>query len=190
MWQHHKEKLFSPLLENYGPITCIKEFEGFWIIFLIGWQLVSNHRKFPDTSWILHTNIFSLDGIYEILLDKKLEHIWFRIWEKGTNVLGNFGKIGVFLITARWMGHRKLYIFGKKRLSAFQKYIVFYTYHKSIHLAVIRNSPIFPKFPSTLVPFSQIKNHINIRSGYKKQEICRYIPCKPIQKQKLYPLCN
>ncbi len=29
---------------------------------------------------------------------------WFRIWEKGTNILGK-GKIWQFLITARWMGY-------------------------------------------------------------------------------------
>ncbi len=33
---------------------------------------------------------------------------------------------------------------GKMRLSFFQKYIVFYAYYKSIHLAVIRSPPIFP----------------------------------------------
>ncbi len=27
-----------------------------------------------------------------------------NIWEKGTNVLRNLGKIGELLITARWMG--------------------------------------------------------------------------------------
>ena len=46
--------------------------------------------------------------------------IWFRIWEKGTNVLGIFWKIRQFLNTA------------------------FYAYHRSIHLAVIKSSPIFP----------------------------------------------
>ena len=60
--------------------------------------------------------------------------------EKGTNVLGHFGEIWKFLITARW----KTIIFWKIRLSSFQKYIVFFTYHQSIHLAVIRNSSFFP----------------------------------------------
>ena len=48
------------------------------------------------------------------------------------------------------------------RLSCFQKYIVFYVYHKSIHLAVIRSSPIFPVistlFPNTEPYVIQLKN--------------------------------
>ncbi len=43
-------------------------------------------------------------------------------------------------------------------LSSFRKYIVFYAYHKSIHLAVIRSFPIFPV--CQLVPFSQLRNHL------------------------------
>ena len=46
------------------------------------------------------------------------------------------------------------------RLSSFQKYIVLYAYYSAIHLAVIKLCPIFVKFPSTLVPFSQIRNQI------------------------------
>ena len=38
--------------------------------------------------------------------------------------------------------------------------MVFYAYYEAIHLAVIRLSSIFVNFPSTLVPFSQIRNHI------------------------------
>ena len=45
---------------------------------------------------------------------------------------------------------------GTMRLSFFQKYIVFYAYHKAINLTQVRISPIFPKFSNKLVPFSQI----------------------------------
>ncbi len=51
----------------------------------------------------------------------------------------------------------KLYIFGKKG-SPFQKYIVFHWYYEDIHPAVISISPIFPIFPSMLIPFLQIPN--------------------------------
>ncbi len=64
--------------------------------------------------------------------------------------------------------HEKLYIFGKMRSSPFQKYIVFHSYYKDIHLAVVNITPIFPKFSSTLVPFSLIRNHI--RKGIKRME--------------------
>ncbi len=43
----------------------------------------------------------------------------------------------------------------------FSVYIVCHANHASIPLAVIRISPIFPRFPSTLVPFLQIRNHIS-----------------------------
>ncbi len=42
-----------------------------------------------------------------------------------------------------------------------QKYIVFHSYYKDIHLAVVMITPSFPKFPSTLVPFSLIRNHMS-----------------------------
>ncbi len=44
--------------------------------------------------------------------------------------------------------------------SPFRKYIVFHSSYKDIHLAVVKVSPISPKFPSTLVPFSLIRNHV------------------------------
>ena len=67
-------------------------------------------------------------------------------------------RVLVSIIVCVWVSHRsrplrtgkfgftygKLYIFGKIRLSSFQKYIVFYAYHKSIHLAVSWSCPIFP----------------------------------------------
>ncbi len=56
--------------------------------------------------------------------------------------------------------HGKLYISGKVRSSPFQKYIAFHSYFKEIHLVVVRITPILPKFPSTLVPFSLIQNHM------------------------------
>ncbi len=54
----------------------------------------------------------------------------------------------------------KLYIFGKRKTSAFQKYIVFHGYFKDIHLAVFSISTIFPKFLRTLVPFSLVRNNM------------------------------
>ena len=54
----------------------------------------------------------------------------------------------------------KLYIFGKRKTSSFQKYIVFHGCYNDIHRAVFSISPIFPIFLSMLVPFSLIRNHI------------------------------
>ncbi len=72
--------------------------------------------------------------------------------------------------------HGKLYIFGKVRSSSFQKYIDFHSYYKDIHLAVVKTFPIFRKFPSTLVPFSLIQNHITIYTLLQKK--CTLIlPC-------------
>ncbi len=42
-----------------------------------------------------------------------------------------------------------------------KKCIVFHGYYKPTDAAVFKNSPIFPNFPSMLVPLSQIRNHIN-----------------------------
>ncbi len=52
--------------------------------------------------------------------------------------------------------HGKPYIFGKRKTSPFQKYVVFHGYYEDIHLGVFSISAIFS---STLVPFSQIRNH-------------------------------
>ncbi len=55
------------------------------------------------------------------------------------------------------------YIFLEKRtISWLQKYIVFHGCYEHIHVAAASISPIFPNFPSTLVPFSLIRNHICI----------------------------
>ena len=40
--------------------------------------------------------------------------------------------------------------------------IVCHTCYEEISLVAIKISPIFPKFPSTLVPFSLIQNHISV----------------------------
>ena len=50
------------------------------------------------------------------------------------------------------------------RSPPFQKCIVFHSSYKDIPLAVVKVSPIFPKFPSMLVPFSLIRNHIVLYS--------------------------
>ncbi len=60
------------------------------------------------------------------------------------------------------------------RSSSFQKYIVFNTQNKDINLAVVKMTPIFPKFPGTLVPFSLIRNHIRMLYWY-------YIPLQTIK---------
>ncbi len=76
--------------------------------------------------------------------------------ENGEN-RGNhdYSKINVYIST-----HGKLYIFGKKRFPSLKKYIVFPGYYGEIFLAVNMISPIFPIFPSLLVPFSLIRNHM------------------------------
>ena len=43
---------------------------------------------------------------------------------------------------------------------SFQTYTVSHTYYEDIHLAILKIYPIFPKFPSTLVPFSLIRNRM------------------------------
>ncbi len=67
---------------------------------------------------------------------------WFHIWEKGTNV------------HSQKKGYRNSTP-GVLLLQSFQKCIIF---HRPFHVAAIRNFPIFPRSPSTLVPFSQIRN--------------------------------
>ena len=60
--------------------------------------------------------------------------------------------------------HGKLHIFGKMRLSSFQKYIVFYAYYNSIHMGAIRSSPIFPVL-STLFPNTE-SYHLNTQKTF------------------------
>ena len=86
--------------------------------------------------------------------------IWFRIREKGTNVLGKWGKSWLPPHEGLHSSHGQLYIFRKRRISPFQKCIVFHGYFEGIRVAVPCMSVIFPRFRSTLVPFSQIRNHI------------------------------
>ncbi len=52
---------------------------------------------------------------------------WFRICEKGTNVLGKQGKSWLQPHERLHSTYGKLYIFVKLRSSPFQKYIVFYS---------------------------------------------------------------
>ncbi len=74
--------------------------------------------------------------ICDSVFGKRVPTYW-EIWGKKGNSL---------LRPDEWANstHGKLYIFGKTGISSFQKRIVFYAYHKSIHLAVIKSSPIFP----------------------------------------------
>ncbi len=63
------------------------------------------------------------------------------------------------------------------RSSPFQKYIVFHSYYRDIHLAVVKITPIFPKFPSTLVPFSLILNHMSTGKMHVSNECQRVLKC-------------
>ena len=63
------------------------------------------------------------------------------------------GEIGEIMLNVRKISPYspgKLYIFGKKEISSFQKYIVVHGHYGDIYLALIIISPIFP---ITLVPF-------------------------------------
>ncbi len=48
----------------------------------------------------------------------------------------------------------------KRKISPFYKYMVFHGYSEDIHVVVTSISPIFPIFPSILIPFSLIRNQI------------------------------
>ena len=75
-------------------------------------------------------------------------------WKNGEN-MGNhdYSKINVPIVPM------KNYIFlERKEASSFQQYIVFHVYYGDIHLAVIMISPFFP---STLVPFMHVWNHLS-----------------------------
>ncbi len=105
-------------------------------------------KKFLECIVLIRKGLWLL-YLFHLFLQKHVT-IWFRIWEKGTNVLmyleiwGKYGNSG--LQPDGWANstHGKLYIFGKMTLFSFQKYIVSYGYYKSIHLAIIRSSPVFP----------------------------------------------
>ena len=77
--------------------------------------------------------------------------LWFRICKKSTNVLGKQGKSRLQPYESLNSTHGNLYISGKARSLPFQKYIVFHSIYKDMHLAVAKVSPIFPKFPIKLV---------------------------------------
>ena len=72
------------------------------------------------------------------------------------NVLGNIRKIGETLEPDECLKsrHRKLHIFGKRKVCPFQICIVFHGYYVDTHLAVVRKIPNFP------VCFL-IRNHID-----------------------------
>ncbi len=76
--------------------------------------------------------------------------------------MGNKGKSCCLQEKYLHSTHGKTYIFGKKEMSFFRKYIVFHGYYGDRYLAVIMISPIFPIFPSTLVPFSCDRNHMSL----------------------------
>ena len=85
--------------------------------------------------------------------------IRFRIWEKGTNVQGNLGKIREFQVTAPWMPSMypwKTIYFWKDEILLFPKIYTF-PYLLGRHSSI--GNQYFPCFPSTLIPFSQIQNH-------------------------------
>ena len=65
------------------------------------------------------------------------------------------------------------YILKKKlRSASFQKFIICHAYYEDVYLVLIKISPIFRKFPSTLVPFfSQIRNQ-----SYAQQKIFVNLP--------------
>ncbi len=84
----------------------------------------------------------------------------FRIWEKGTNVLANLGKIMDIQITATWMPSKyswKTIHFRKGEILFFPK---IYSFLWLLWRHSSDGNQDFPYFPSTLVPFSQIRNHI------------------------------
>ena len=109
-----------------------------------------------------------MDGYYVSctqLNNKGAVIIWFHIWEKGTNVLGKQKKSWLPADECLHSRYGKVYIFGKRRMSPFQKYTVFHGYLEGIHGAAAWISLILPRFPCTLVPFSLIRNHLWVGGG-------------------------
>ncbi len=85
------------------------------------------------------------------------ECTWVNIWEKGANILGNKEKLGKILDShnrSPHNNHRKLCIFGKKKIQSFR--------NTWMQLLVYQNTGLMcnPYFPCTLAPFSQIFIHI------------------------------
>ena len=103
--------------------------QSFFGLSLVLLDLQSKHMTlYGQVRFISHT--------YDSVFGKRVLTYW-EIWGKyGNSRLQPDG----------WANstHGKLYIFRKMMLSSFQKYMVFYAYHKPIHLPVIRIFPIFP----------------------------------------------
>ncbi len=89
---------------------------------------------------------------YDYVLGKRVLTYW-EIW-------GKRGQPWLQPDECLYRCYGKLCIFGKGKISSFQKCIVFHRYYEDIHMAVPRISPIFPV--RKLVPFSQIQNHMSI----------------------------
>ncbi len=84
--------------------------------------------RFIQLYWILHAGKWITNWTYDSVYGKRV----LPYWENRRNLDGLIVPMENYVFLERW------------------------SYHKAIHLAVIRNSPISPKFFSTLVPFSQI----------------------------------
>ena len=86
-------------------------------------------RTFFQCNCFLANGIFLLIGMYDSVFGKR----------HGTNVLGNMGKTGDILITAKclYSSHEKLYIFGKVWSSSFQKHITCHTYNHNYTVSIV-----------------------------------------------------
>ncbi len=84
---------------------------------------------------ILFDYKYSIEGSYDSVFGKRVLTYW--------EILGKYGNSWLQSDGLANSTHGNLYIFGKMRLSSFRKYIVFYAYPKSIHIAVFRSSPFF-----------------------------------------------
>ena len=104
-------------------------------------------REFPFVFFQYIMAALNYSIIYDFVFAKRVLTYWENRGNRGNS------HMNVFII------HGNLYIFGKVGFSPLQKYIVFHSYNKDIHVAVVKISPILPKFSSTLVPFSLIRNH-------------------------------
>ncbi len=111
------------------------------------WAIVSMSRPFSNTGFTNISFTTNISDSLPLLVGVKVK--WFRIWEKGTNILG---KQGQSLIPPDGCLHGsdgKLYIFEERRTSPFRKYIVFHGYFEDIYVVVTWIFLIFPYFPST-----------------------------------------
>ncbi len=160
---------FSRLIFFSNSMT----FPGFLDFFQIPWlfQVRKKFLSFSRFTWFfqrLETLFKATESIIDLIPSKPaMVIIWFRIWEKGTNVLGKWSPPD----ECHHSSHEKLYIFGHRRISPFRNYIAFHGYFEGIHMAVTWISFILPRFSSTLVPFSQIRNHL-MSSVIKAPQYC------------------